>query len=111
MIAFTGKQSFRFQFGDVVLRCRQLFVEILQQLVLLLRVGFFLREVDVRLQVAADRSEPFVRSNLLFCALAVAENALRGFLIAPESRIGDAGFQPLQAFAVAFGVKDSSGRA
>jgi hypothetical protein len=111
MIAFAGKQSLRFQVGDVVLRRHQLFVEIFQQLVLLFRVGFFLRKVDVRLQVAAYRSKPFVGSNLLFRALAVAENALRRFLIAPEIGIGDAGFERFQAFAVAFGVKDSSGRA
>jgi hypothetical protein len=48
---------------------------------------------------------------LLFGALAFAENALRGFLIAPEIGVGDAGFERLQSFAVGFGVKDNSGPA
>jgi hypothetical protein len=111
MVVFAGEQRFRFQVGNVDFRRRQLFVEILQQLVLLFRVGFFLCKVDVRFQVSTDCREPFVGSNLIFGALAVAENGLRGFLIAPEIGVGDAGFERFQAFAVAFGVKDNSGRA
>jgi hypothetical protein len=67
--------------------------------------------VDVSFEVAADGSELFVGGNLLFGALAFAQNALRGFLIAPEIGVGDAGFECLQTFAVAFGVKDNSGPA
>jgi len=67
--------------------------------------------VDVSFEVATDGSELFVGSNLLFGAFAIAQNALRGFLIAPEIGVGDAGFEGLQAFTVALGVKDNSGRA
>lgn len=65
--------------------------------------------MDVGFKVAADESELFVGSNLLFGALAFAQNALRSFLIAPEIRVGDAGFERLQTFAVGLGVKDNSG--
>jgi hypothetical protein len=76
----------------------------------LFRVGFFLGEIDVGLDVAGDGGEPFVRGNLLFSALAVAQNALRCFLIAPEIGVGGAGFEGFQALAILGSVKDSSGR-
>jgi hypothetical protein len=77
----------------------------------LLDVGFFLGEMDVRLSVAGDGGELFVRGNLLFGALAIAENALCGFLIIPEIGVGDARFEGFQALAVLGRVKDSSARA
>jgi hypothetical protein len=76
-----------------------------------LRVGFFLREMDVRLDVAGKRGQFVVRANLFFGALAVAENALRCFLVVPEIGIGDARFESFQALAVLRRVKDSSARA
>jgi len=47
---------------------------------------------------------------LLFGALAVAKNALCGFLIVPEIEVGDARFERFQAFAILRGVKDNSER-
>lgn len=73
-------------------------------------ISLFLREVNVSFEIASQGGKPFIRSNLLFGAFALAQNALRSFLIAPEIGIGDAGFKGFQAFAVAFGVKDNSGR-
>jgi hypothetical protein len=76
----------------------------------LLDVGFFLGEMDVGLDVAGDGRELFVRGNLFFGALALAENALCGFLVAPEIGVGDARFEGFQALAILWRVKDSSVR-
>jgi hypothetical protein len=46
--------------------------------------------MDVRVQVAGKRSELFVGGDLIFGALAVAQNGLRGFLIVPEIGRGNA---------------------
>jgi len=48
---------------------------------------------------------------LIFRALAVAQDGLRGFLIVPEIGRGDARFERLQALTVRRGVKDNSERA
>jgi len=48
---------------------------------------------------------------LLFGAFAISENGLRFFLLVPEVRLADAGFEGLQAFVILRGVKDSSARA
>jgi hypothetical protein len=48
--------------------------------------------VDVRFEVTAHRGELFVRGNLFFGALALAQNSLSGFLVTPEIGVGDAGF-------------------
>jgi hypothetical protein len=45
---------------------------------------------------------------LFFRALAVTQNGLRGFLIAPEIGLSDAGFEGFQAFAMRRSVKDNS---
>ena len=111
MVFLAGEQRPGFQFRDIVLRRRKFLVELFQQVVLLFRVGFFLREMDIGLDVARGGCELFVCGNLLFGALAVAQNALCRFLIAPEIRISDARFQRLQALAVLRRVKDSSARA
>ena len=58
----------------------------------MLDVGFFLGEMDIGFDVAGEGGELFVRSNLFFGALAVAENALCGFLVAPEIGVGCARF-------------------
>ena len=76
----------------------------------MLDVGLFLGKMDVRLNVSGDGGEFFVGGDLLFGALAVAENTLCGFLVVPKSGIGDARFERFQAFTVLRGVKDSSER-
>jgi hypothetical protein len=111
VILLPGEQRPGFQFRDVVLRRAKLQVELIQQIVLLHRIGFFLREMDVSLDVAGDRRKLFVCANLLFGAFAVAENALRCFLVVPEIGIGDARFESFQALTVLRRVKDSSARA
>jgi len=67
--------------------------------------------MDVRLHVAGDGRKLFVRGDLFFGALSLAENALCGFLIVPEIGFSDAGFERLQALPVLRRVKDSSARA
>jgi hypothetical protein len=74
-------------------------------------VGFFVGEMDVGLDVTGSGGELLVGGDLFFSTLAFAENALRGFLIAPEIGGGDARFESFQALAVLRGVKDSSARA
>jgi hypothetical protein len=61
----------------------------------LLGVRFFLRQVDVRLDVDGKRTEFFVGGDLLFGALAVAQHGLRFVLIAPKIGIGSAPFETL----------------
>ena len=109
MIALAGKQRFGFQVCDVSFGVVELAVEFLDQIAPLLGVGFFLRQVDVRVEVAGKRGELFVGGNLLFGAFAIAQDGLRGFLIVPELGRCDAGFEGLQPFAMWRGVKDSSG--
>ena len=76
----------------------------------MLDIGFLLGEIDVGLNVAGGRCELFVGSNLFFGALAIAEDTLSRFLVAPKIGIGGAGFEGFQALAVLRGVKDSSAR-
>ena len=111
MIILAGEQRLGFQFGDVAIRGAELPVQLSQQIVLLLDVGLFLSEMDVRLNVTGDGRELRVRGNLFFCALALAKNVLCRFLIVPEIGVGDARFENFQALAVLWGVKDSSARA
>jgi len=111
VIGLSGEQRPGFQFGDVGIRGVELPVQLLQQIVLLFDVGLFLSEMDVGLGVAGDGRELFVCGNLFFGTLALTENALRGFLIAPKIGVGDARFESFQALAVLRCVKDSSARA
>jgi len=111
VIGLPGEQRLGFQFGDVGIRRVELPVQLFEQIVLLLDVGFFPGEMDVRLDIAGDGGELLVRGNLFFGPFPLAENALRRFLIAPETGIGDARFESLQALAVLRRVKDSSARA
>jgi len=111
MVFFSGKQRPGFQFRDVVFRRGELLVELFQQVVFLLRVGFFLGEMDVCFDVAGERSQLVVGANLLLSALPVSQNGLRCILVVPEIGIGDARFECFQAFAVLRRVKDSSARA
>ena len=110
MIVFAGKQRFRFEIGDVGVCRSELFVEILQQVVFLGDVGFFLRQVNVGFDVAGKRIQLFVGGNLFFRALAVAQDGLRGFGIVPEIGVGSADFQSLQALTILRRVKDNSER-
>ena len=64
--------------------------------------------MDVGLEVASQRGKSFVGGNLLFGALAFAQNRLGGFLIVPEIGVGNADFEGFQALAIAFDVKDNS---
>jgi hypothetical protein len=111
VIGLPGEKRLGFQFRDVAIRSAELAVQLFQQIVLLLDVGLFLGEMDVRLDVARNRRELVVRGNLFFGPLALAENTLCSFLIAPKIGIGDARFESLQALAVLRRVKDSSARA
>jgi hypothetical protein len=111
VIGLPGEQRFGFQFGDVAVRDVELPVQLFQQIVFLLDVGFFLSEMDVGLDVAGDSGKLLVRGNLFFGALAFAENALCSFLIVPKIGVGDARFESLQALPVLRRVKDSSARA
>jgi hypothetical protein len=110
VIVFAGEQRPGFELGDESFRRGEFAVELLQQVVFLLRVGFFLRKMNIRLDVAVDGGELFIGGNLLFGAFPVAEDTLRGFLIVPEIGIGDARFEGIQALAVLRCVKDSSAR-
>jgi hypothetical protein len=110
VVGFSGEERFGFQFGDVGIGGVEFAVQLFQQVVLLLDVGFLLREMDVRLDVAGEGRELIVGGDLFFGALAFAENALGGFLIVPEIGGGDARFESFQALAVLRGVKDNSAR-
>ncbi len=110
VIGFSGEKRLGFEFGDVGIRGIKLAVQLFEQIVLLLDVGFFLSEMNIGFDVAGERREFIVRGNLFFGALALAENALCSFLIVPERGIGDARFEGFQSLAVLRGVKDSSVR-
>ena len=110
MISFSGEERLGFQFGDVGIGGVEFAVQVFQQVVLLFDVGFFLCEMDVRLDVAGDGGELLVRGNLFFGSLPLAQNVLCRFLIVPEIGIGDTRFESLQALPVLRCVKDSSER-
>jgi hypothetical protein len=111
VIGFSREKRFGFQFGDVGIGGGEFLVQIFQQVVLLLDVGFLLGKIDVRLNIAGDGGELFVRGDLFFGALAIAEDTLSRFLLTPKVRVGSAGFEGFQALAVLGRVKDSSARA
>ena len=110
MIGFTGEECLGFQVRDIGIGGTEFLVQILEEIVFLLDVGFFLSKVDIGFDITRNGGEFFVGGNLVFRALAVAENALSGFLIAPEIGVGCADFESLQALAVLRRVKDNSGR-
>jgi len=110
VIGFSGEERFGFQFGDIGIGGVEFAVQLFQQVVLLFDVGLFLREMDVRLDVAGNGGELLVGGDLFFGALAFAQNTLCGFLIVPEIGGGDARFESFQALAVLRGVKDNSAR-
>jgi hypothetical protein len=108
VIAFAREQRFGFQVGNVIFRVVEFAIEFFQQVVALLGVGFFPREINVGIEIARERSELRVGGNLLFGTLAVAQDGLRRFLIVPEIGLGNAGFERFQTFAMRGGVKDNS---
>jgi len=108
VVGFTRKQGFGFEVGDISFGVVQLAVEFFQKVIALLGVGFFLGQIDVGIEIAGKRGQLFVGGNLIFGALAIAQDGLRRFLIVPEIRLGDARFQRFQAFAMGSSVKDSS---
>jgi hypothetical protein len=67
--------------------------------------------MNVGFDIAVEGGKFFVCGNLFFGALAIAKDALCGFLIAPEIGIGDAGLEGFQPLAILWRVKDSSARA
>ncbi len=67
--------------------------------------------MNIGFDIASEGSKFFVGGNLIFGALAIAEDALRRLLIAPEIGIGCASFEGFQALAILWRVKDSSARA
>jgi hypothetical protein len=77
----------------------------------LLGVGFAARQFDVRFDIAGERFQFLIGGELVFDALAVAEDTLRFFLITPEIGVGGAFFEGFQARAVLGSVKESSARA
>jgi hypothetical protein len=76
----------------------------------LLGVALAACQFDVSFDVAGERLQFLVGGELIFDLLAVAENALRFFLIAPEIGVGGACFEGFQARAVLGSVKESSAR-
>jgi hypothetical protein len=67
--------------------------------------------MNIGFDIAVERRKFFVSGNLFFGALAIAEDGLRCFLIAPEIGIGDASLEGFQPLAILWRVKDSSARA
>jgi len=67
--------------------------------------------MNIRFDIAVERSKFFVGGNLFFGALAIAQDGLRRFLIVPEIGIGYASLEGFQALAILWRVKDSSARA
>jgi len=108
VVAFAGQQGFGFEISDISFGVVQFAIEFFEQIVALLGVGFILGQIDVGVEIAGERSQPFVGGDLIFGALAIAQDGLRGFLIVPEVGLRDARFQRFQAFAMGSGVKDSS---
>ena len=108
MVVLAGEQRLGFQFSDVVIRVGEFLGEILQQFLFLFGVAFALGEIDISLDVAGEPFQLFIRGKLRFHALAVAQNALRFFLIVPEIGIGGTLLEGFQACAVLWGVKESS---
>jgi hypothetical protein len=76
----------------------------------LLGVALSACQFDVGFDVAGERLQFLVGGELIFDVLAVAENALRFFLIAPEIGVGGVLFEGFQARAVLGSVKESSAR-
>jgi hypothetical protein len=67
--------------------------------------------MNIGFEIAAERSKFLVSGNLIFGALAIAQDTLCGFLVVPEIWIGCASLEGFQALAILRRVKDSSARA
>jgi hypothetical protein len=110
VVVLAGEQGLRFEFADVGIRGGKFPAEVLQQFFFLFGVGFAFGEIDIRFNVAGERFQFLIGGELIFDLLAVPENALRCFLIAPEIWVGGALFEDFQARAVMGSVKESSAR-
>ena len=108
IIVFTRKQCSCLKLSNVGFRGSKLAIKFFEQVVALLRVCFFLSQMDVRFEVARKRREFLIRRNLVFGALAIAQDPLCGFLVIPKVRLSDARFQGFYAPAMLGRVKDSS---
>jgi len=73
-------------------------------------VGFASGQFDVSINVAGYSGKPVVGRDLIVGVLALFQDALRLFLVVPESGIADAFFEDLQPRAILRRVKDSSAR-
>jgi hypothetical protein len=51
VVVFAGEQGFGFELGDVGFGIVEFAIDVFQQVVALVCVGFFLREIDVGLDV------------------------------------------------------------
>jgi hypothetical protein len=67
-----------------------------------------LRPLDENVQILGAAAQRVAQRLILFEAAATLEQLLRGGLILPEIRVGDALFDPRQFVGGAGGVKDSS---
>jgi hypothetical protein len=108
MIVFAGEQRLGLELRDIVLRAGELVVELFQEIVALLGVRLFAGKADIGVDVTCVSGEFCVGVDLLFGTPAVAQDALRSFLIVPKVRLGDACFEGFQALAMLRGVKESS---
>jgi hypothetical protein len=95
VIGFAREQRARLEFGDVGVRAGQFAIEVFQQVFALRRIGLFLRQIDVRLDVANQRIELGFRGNLIFGTLPFAQDALSLLLVTPEVRLRDLFFEAL----------------
>jgi len=92
MVILSGKQCFGFELSDVGVRSGKFASQILKQVLALLGVRFRFRQFDISFDIADERGELGVRSELVFRALALFQNRLGFFLITPKIGIGDALF-------------------
>ena len=67
-----------------------------------------MRKMDIRFDVTGKTRKLLLRGDLIFGALAFAQDGLSGFLVVPKIGFGGFYFESLQLFAVAGNVKDSS---
>ena len=74
VIVFAGEQRLRFEFRNVFVGGIEFAIELLEQIVFLLGVALFAREVDVGFDVAGDGVELRFGGDLVFGFLALAQN-------------------------------------
>ena len=100
----------RFEFGDELVGGIEFSGDIFQNGFALRGVGFFLGEVEIRLDVRDGARELFFGRDVGFCVLALLKDRLRFLLVLPERRVVDFRFERFQEFAAGGNVKDNSAR-